>query len=281
MADDPMNLSDDALYELALAMDFEEQANSVDRKENEEQHLSQKLSQLSASHKQEQHLDKQLNQNLPSKRSPDRLELSTLPKRRKTIDEQTIVDVDANDSVPNYLSIQQYNSFQQLIRSMLSTTASSMQVSDLHEITLLIRRIMVLDLQKSLWNIYLQSGTGQLASEAEQEELCLWPMEVKSTMTTDNNEIDQMKCLNYVNQTLEQFLHRQRYCEQQLEEKKYHFQNCFTTEMEDTLRQFIEQQELVFMRLDCERKMTIVKYDYRDRLLELEYRQLKPTKYQV
>ena len=263
-----MDLSDDALYELALVMD----------PHDEERCLSQKLSQLSAS--EEQHSSKQSTRDSTKKRSP-RVDISTIPKRRKTIDDQDVADVQVKDNVPNCLSIHQQNNFQQLLQSMLSQTASSMHMEDLQEMAVLMHQMTMLDLQKDLWYTYLQSGTGQLANE-EQHEFFVWPMEMKSTMMQMNEtEIDHETCLNYVNQTLQQFVERQRHCQRQFDERKYTFSNCFTSEMEDTLRQFIEQQEMIFIRLDFERKMAIVKYDYRDRLLEFEYHQLKPNELQV
>ncbi len=57
--------------------------------------------------------------------------------------------------------------------------------------------------------------------------------------------------------------------------------NFFTSAMEYAISQFIEQEEIIFIRLEFERKIAIVKYDYRDQLLELEYHQLKPNQYQV
>jgi len=275
-----LDLSDDLLYELAQAMDSNDV--NIDQRENEEQCLSQKLSQLSASEATDDH-----HQN---KRSLSSGDTSTVPKKMK-IDDQKVTD-----KIPNYLSINHPN-FQQLIQSMLSTTANSISMEDLHEMTLLIRQMIMIELQKSLWNTYLQSGTGELAKEyrfstthQHHSELFVWPMEMKSMMMMmrdkeneriDVNQMDHTAYLNYVHRTLYELADRQMQYQTQFDEKKYIWKNFFTSKMENAIRQFIEQHELVFIRLDFESKMAIIKFDYRDRLLEFEYHQLKPNQFQV
>ncbi len=95
------------------------------------------------------------------------------------------------------------------------------------------------------------------------------------------DQIDHQTCLNYARNILRQFTERKLQYQTQLNEKKYSFKNSFNPKMEDTLRQFIEQRELLFIRLQFQSKISIVNYDYRDRLVELEYHQLKPNQYQV
>jgi hypothetical protein len=95
------------------------------------------------------------------------------------------------------------------------------------------------------------------------------------------DQIDHGTCLNYVYETLRQFADRKRQYQTELNEKKYSSRNSFTLKMEETLRQFIEQREILFTRLQFDSKIAIVNYDYRDRLLELEYQHLKPNQNQV
>jgi hypothetical protein len=271
--------------------------------ENEEQCLSQKLSQLSASeddHQNKQSKDSTTTTMMTTNKRSSVVDTSTIPKKMK-IDDQKVHDEEMKDKIPNYLSIN-HQDFQQLIQSILSTTANSMNMKDLQEIALLLRQMTMIDLQISLWNSYLQSGTGELAKEhrlstthRHHPELFLWPIEMKSIIMKEKekkksddemipiniNEIDHETCLNYVDQTLGQFVDRKIQYQTQLHEKKDAFRHFFTSKMEDAINQFIEQQEMVFIRLEFESKIAIVKYDYRDRLLELEYHQLKPNHYQV
>jgi len=277
---------------------------NIYKEENEEQCLSQKLSQLSASeddHQNKQSKDSTTTTIITTNKRSALVGTSTVSKKMK-IDDQKVYDEEVKDKIPNYLLIN-HPDFQQLIQSMLSTTANTMNMKDLQEIALLIRQVIMIDLQQSLWNSYLQSGTGELGKKHRlstthhhhhHHELFVWPMEMKSIMMKEKetksddemipiniNQIDHDTCLNYVYRTLRQFVDRKIQYETQLDEKKYYFKNFFTSEMEDAIRQFIEQQEMVFIRLEFESKIAIVKYDYHDRLLELEYHQLKPNQYQV
>jgi hypothetical protein len=297
-----LDLSDDLLCELASTMDDSDV--NIYKEENEEQCLSQKLSQLSAS--EDDHQNKQSKDStttttttiITTNKRSSLVGTSTISKKMK-IDDQKVHDEEVKDKIPNYLLIN-HQDFQQFIQSMLSTTANTMNMKDLQEIALLIRQITMIDLQKSLWNSYLQSGTGELGKKHRlstthyHHELFVWPMEMKSIMMKEKetksddemmpiniNQIDHDTCLNYVYRTLRQFVDRKIQYETQLDEKKDYFKNFFTSEMEDAIRQFIEQQEMVFIRLEFESKIAIVKYDYHDRLLELEYHQLKPNQYQV
>jgi hypothetical protein len=230
-----------------------------------------------------------------NKRSP--LAPSTISKKMKidNDDQKQDEEKEGKDKIPNYLSVSHRN-FQQLMQSILSTTANSFNIEDLQEIALLIRKIAMIDLQKSLWTSYLRSGTGKLEKDrpsTANHYVSVWPLEVKksimmkekntmSEMTPINiNQIDNNACLNHVYQTLLRFVDSRIEYQNKLDEKKYHLKNFFTSKMEDAIVQFIEQQEMVFIRLEIESKIAIVEYDYKDRWIEFEYNQLEPNQYQV
>ena len=289
------DLSDDVLYEFTSNMDDynvditednEVQMQSIiiiDDSKIEEQHLSQQLSQLSASeHEKIQSTTMAINKRSPLIQSPTTL---TISKKIKITQEKV------NDkTIPAYLSVDN-TAFKQLLQSILSNTANSFYIADLQEIAFLIHEITLLGLQKLLWNAYLRSGTGRVEPTRQSKinvNISLWPLELKlmmiknkQTKATDINQIDNNDCLNYVYRTLRQVVDRTIDYQTQLDAKKNHLKNFFTSEMEDAIGEFIEQQEIYFMRISIERKVAIIEHDCKDQLIELEFQHLKPTQNHV
>ncbi|CAF1339110.1 unnamed protein product [Adineta steineri] len=283
--------SDDLLYEIGLTMDNSNQVIA------EEKCLSQKLSQLSTSEDDR----KQINE---SKRSPPSPSTSTIVS---TVSKKIKVDHDyqqennsdddiVEEIIPNYLLINNSH-FQQLFHALTSTTATSLTIEGIQEIALLLRQITILNLQRSLWNIYLQSGIGKLETDFHQsiipnESVFLWPSEVKSTLSMKNKKQQQQQqnelttinhntCLKYVNKMLDQYMNHLIDYEKKLKNKNFRPNNLFTLQIKDDLMQYIEQQEIRMIRIEIESKIAIVKYDYQDHLIEWEYNQLIPNSYQL
>jgi hypothetical protein len=302
---DLLDLSDDVLCQLASTMEVDSMINN--QEDHEKQHLSQKFSQLSASedhhHHQPSNDAMMTTTTTTNKRSPlvaAAAASTTLLKKRK-LDEVTVKQL--KDKIPTYLSVHQPE-FQHMVQSILSTTANSFHLEDVQEIALLIRQMAMIDLDISLWTSYLQSGTGQLENDRRSTTtttphpaISVWPSEIKSLiimeeeaekkkesdmMTTIHvHQIDHDACLNYVYQTLHEFINRKIQYQTQLDEKKHHLNTFFTLEIEEAIVQFIEQQEMIFLRIEMESKIAIVQYDYQDRCIEFDYHQLKPNPYQV
>jgi hypothetical protein len=282
-----MDVTDDFLCQLASSMETEHhiKQESTEEKE-EEEHLSQQLGQLSTTNKR-----------LPISTSFS--SLSTISKKIKTNDHDPKViknEEMMKDKIPNYLSLNHQN-FQQLMQSLISTTASSFTIQDLQDIAILIYQITLIKLKRLLWNAYLQSGTGKLkphplSNITHNDQLFIWPLEVKSMVLNEEkkknpnqniniNQIDHKMCHDYVYRTIYQFSGPQEEYQKKLDEKKHHLNHIFTSDMEDTIIQFIEQQELFFKRLEIQKKIAIVEYDYKDQVIEYEFKQLKPNQYQV
>ncbi|CAF1471414.1 unnamed protein product [Adineta steineri] len=281
--------SDDLLYEIGVAMD-----NSNQVIEGEEKCLSQKLSQLLTSEDDR----KQINEN---KRSPPSTStiVSTISKKIKfdhDYQQENNSDDDiVEEIIPNYLLIN-HTHFQQLFHALTSTTATSLTIEDIQEIALLLRQITILNLQRSLWNIYLQSGIGKLETDYHQsripsESVFLWPSEVKSTLSMKNKKQQQQQnelttinhdtCLKYVNKMLDQYMNHLIDYEKKLKNKNFRLNNLFTLQIKDNLIRYVEQQEIKMIRIEIESKIAIVKYNYQDHLIEWEYNQLIPNTYQL
>ncbi|CAF1265540.1 unnamed protein product [Adineta steineri] len=269
--------------------------------EGEEKCLSQKLSQLSTLED-----DREQTKTFPtineSKRSPPSSStstvISTVSKKIKfnhDYQQENNSDDDiVEEIVPNYLLINNPH-FQQLFHALSSTTANSLTIEDIQEIALLLRQITILNLQRSLWNIYLQSGIGKLETDSHQsiisnESVFLWPSEVKSTLSMKNKKQQQQNelitinhdtCLKHVNKMLDQCMNNLIDYEKKLNNKKCRLNNLFTLQIKDELMQYIEQQEIRMVRIEIESKIAIVKYDYQDHLIEWEYNQLIPNTYQL
>jgi hypothetical protein len=246
----------------------------------EEKYLSQKLSQLSTVT-----TTSTINKRSPCK-SPSTI-TTVLPKKLKI----ETTEESHSKKLPYYLSVEN-KAFNQMIQSMISNTANPFSIEDLREIAFLMHQIATLELQQSLWSVYLQSGTGRLEQNQQAANsnihLYLWPSEVKEIMikkceisTTNINQIKDDDCATFVSRTLRQFIDLKIQYEKQLNEKKCRLSNVFTSTMEDTIDDFIEQQEIIFQRIPIQSKINIVKYDYKDRLLELEFEQLQPVEQQV
>lgn len=230
----------------------------------EDEQLSQKLSQLSASEKeQEDYRDSSTTKKRPA------LTTTTMSKRIKSNDIQ----------MPKYLSKEE-KKFEHMIYSLPENIRETFHIEELRQIALCIHKIECLRLDKLLWTTYLRSGTGTLIES--QKSLLLWPKEVKSKMITqgDPDDMNHEMCLNYVKNVLQKFDDEIISYETMLSERKENVQLYWTSEIEDSIEKFVEQFISIHVRLPQEARIAIVEYDYKDRLFQLEFYSLKPVAYQ-
>ncbi|CAF3376490.1 unnamed protein product [Rotaria sp. Silwood2] len=253
----------------------------VDPTVEEEEHLSQKLSQLSAIDKEQEDIDKSKRSTI--KKRPTLTPSTTtdnISKKMKQNEEEQL-----NSIVPRYLSSNN-QAFEQMINPVLQKTRSSISIEYLREIALLIHQLECIDLDRLLWTTYLRSGTGTLKPQATTT-LFLWPAEVKTKMITrgrttvsDPNEIDYDSCLDYVQRVLRKFQSQTEHYQAQLKERKQHLNNCWTCEIEEAIMKFVQQHIIPLYKVPIEGQIVTVEYDYNDRLIELEYKQQNPNEYQ-
>lgn len=249
----------------------------------DEQHLSQKLSQLSTTEKQDNIPPQQ--DMVTSKRRFSMEPPFNITKKMK-IDNEKL-----ENEMPEYLSASN-REFDKFFNPLLLKTANAMSIEDIRQVALLCHKMAMLDLHKLLWGAYFCSGTGKITFENQQQPtasstLSIWPEEVKSTMmikgaTNDTNEtvIDNNDCLNFVHKTLRDFNDRFEQYQTQLHEKQDLLPH-FTEEMQEAIAQFIEHEGLASHLIQIKIKVAAVEYTYKDRVIEAEFLQLNPNDHQV
>ncbi|CAF1500204.1 unnamed protein product [Adineta steineri] len=311
--DDDDNIDFDDLYtdfyqnenknEIPVEPINDNESNSIDVAAVEEQRLSQKLSQLSASNQ-----NKQLNEHKEQEEEEEQNDLnqssSTVSKKRSSSTSTTIkkmkltlVDVSDND-MPRYLS-KTKGTFDTQINNLLYSKAASnshIDIEQLRQIAVLLHKIGLHQLYISLWETYLRSGTGTLKDSVEQTEqsssssslnLLLWPQEVKTSMiehrytTLEINQIDHDTCLNYVQYKIQQFHDLNTHCEMQLEERKRQLTDKFTEEIEEIIKKFVEDYGISIHRIPIDGEIATIEYNYNDRLFELDFHRENPHPYQM
>ncbi|CAF2935453.1 unnamed protein product [Rotaria sp. Silwood2] len=205
----------------------------------EEQHLSQKLSQLSTS----------------SCKTTDPLLTRTSENRE--------------ENVPDYLA-KGSQSFEKIINQI----SSMEKIEELRQIGILIYQFSMIHLQKSLWIAYWKAEMGQLKSSNQMKNdndhigPQLWPLEVQSEikMSTSNDT-----CRVFVTRYFSELDVQMKHYENELSNKKNQFSDYI-----QTIETFV-QENLTPIRLYYEYQIAVVEYNYYDRVLELEYLQHNPA----
>jgi hypothetical protein len=175
-----------------------------------------------------------------------------------------------------------------LIQEKINHSADSIYIEKLRSIAILMYRVLSLDLEKSLWNHYLKSGTGILISN--ESNLKVWPQDVQlmiielvSSSRTNNNldkiQLNDKYCYRFVYEHLREFNEKQQQLKRQLIIKKKQFYGYRNT-IEDHLQTFIKKYSKA-LRLEYKYEMKIIEFDYRARMLDHAFQQQNPTPEQV
>lgn len=234
---------------------------------DDEQVLSQKLSQLSASD--------------PAENKPQ------LKRKRVGLASDTPLVApskeDIDDPVPDYLS-QCTKSFVRMIHQAFSTTAAveAIDFEELRQAAIWMDRIQRMSIQASLWHVYLQSGTGQLSNvdSSSIAQVQLWPSDVKIGVPTGiEHGSDHDACLDFVHARLRQWEEKGHECRERLDEIKQNMPS-YTLLIDQAMQTFV-QRNLQSFRTECERKKTMAECDYQEKLLECQFNQWNPTERQV
>jgi hypothetical protein len=245
--------------------------------EEQQQHLSQKLSQLSTSAEEQGTTKKRLSLT-PTTPTKD---LVTTKKMKTNIVKDTL------DELPYYLS-NKHGSFDLMIMPIIRKAANSINIEHLRPMAHLIHKISIIELSISLWTTYLRAGTNKLKERATTVTVSSWPEEVKTTMiargdttVTNPRDLDHATCLDYVYKMLRRFRDAISQIQSELKERKQDLQTSFTGELEEAIIKFVEQNGILLHRMHTEGKIIIVEHDYTDQSLEREFQQLKPNEYQL
>lgn len=265
----------------------------VEQQKDIEEHLSQKLSQLSASTKDLEEDNIQVSTSTTKKRpsftppSPTTtavVELTTT-KKLKTEDNQI-------ETIPKYLT-SNYKAFDENLINFIRISPTFVNIEDLRNIAFRIHQIECVKLDRILWTIYLQSGTGELKikrpimSIDSNLKVFLWPEEVKRkmiehghTQMTNPQDIDDQTCIDYVKRVLEKFQNQLLHYQKKLEEEKRKLDYTLTNEIQDTLLKFVQQYGISVYKIPIDGLISTVEFDYKDRLIQLAFENENPNEFQ-
>ncbi|CAF4086121.1 unnamed protein product [Rotaria sordida] len=180
--------------------------------------------------------------------------------------------------------------FDKIMMEQLSKITTTLSIDNLRELAILKHHIAKIDLQKKLWNIYLKSGTGQWETSESMKtnvDRCIWPIPIQNMIISRLNKSDTSESND------EQFHGKKIVIEhlQVLNDKLVHKHTVYnekkqesiglTDELEKSVENFVKQYSLVSYEMKLNYEMKILAYDYDDQLLERTYLQLNPTKYQI
>lgn len=265
-----------------------------EKKDDEEEHLSQQLGQLSAHDHEPNQLDTESTITITKKRPVSTPTTTTAPssiiKKIKTIDEYLPLDY-----IPKYLS-KEKGLFDKMLVPILNKTRKYIDIEDLRTYAHVIEHLKCIELQQSLWNRYLQSGTGDLINDEHIRSVIvdktrklpivqLWPMQVKSRMMkrgetniTNPARIDNQSCFDYVRRVLLKYDNQIVYYQEQFKVMKQRLKDLVTEEIENAIIHFLQQNGIIFYRIHINGTIITVEYDYRDEILQLEFEERRPNK---
>ncbi|CAF1392968.1 unnamed protein product [Adineta steineri] len=260
---------------------------NLDNEICEEQVLSQRLSQLSTI----DHYESEPSV-VAGKRRRLSLILTTLEpitKRVRTTTTTTTTTVNVNrekdDSIYDYL-LTNNKLFDQMIQK-IDINISAYDIDHLRQIAFFSHKINHLNLLHNVWSAYLQYGTGQINDHdydhdvQEIESIVVdvdrryWPQEVISEMLTKEN----ITAEQLVQQHLHDYENSINDYEIKMNNIKSHL-NCWSLEMEQAIQTFVCQYSTTSLQMKYDAKIFLLKFQYKDEILQRKYQQLQPTDYQ-
>ena len=274
-----------------------------DEEEEEEEQLSQKLSQLSASDTEQMKEKSPITTTTTTttttstKKRASSTSTSAMAASSGTKKLKTTEDTLSSERIPNYLSHSD-GRFDEMLHSSLKHQWKSVDIEDLRQFAIIIHHLKCLELHKSLWNKYLQSGTGELIKQERirsvlgttSEKLPLircWPMEVKfrmikygQTKVTDPNDIDDASCLNYVKLVLVKYDQQTQFYRHQYASIIGRLKNVMTDTIEDAITTFVRQHGITLYRICIDKSITNIEFNYKDQLIQFTFHQTRPISYQ-
>ena len=174
------------------------------------------------------------------------------------------------------------HSFDQKILSMLPETT---HLEEFQSIAILMHRIVVLNMKRSLWTVYEKLNRGEheiITSETKQLGIKIWPPKIElfvrraEMKETDNQHDLRLHLMNTglcrLEQKSEQYRHELRL--------KTTCVPDYAQTVECFIGEFIEQ-ELQFQRIEFDCQSALVPYHYTDRLLKHQYLLQNPNENQV
>lgn len=219
---------------------------------------------------------------------------------------QIISSTTKQEQMPEYLSHTK-KIIETIITPLLpqyTTIDATVLIEELREMAFLEHQLQRINLDISLWKIYLQSGTGQLKDTEEHEggeeendddgqdhrsllaqlqypqpvRPCVWPKKLKTIIMNDssfyseqNTILNHATYLNYVNKTLTEFQQQSLAYQTQIQEKRHYLNTNLTPEIEQTIANLVEDYGTALYRIVIKGYIAAVQFSYKDRLVELEF----------
>ena len=193
------------------------------------------------------------------------------------------------DIIPDCL-LASNSSFQVAFFYLLNDQDNPVDRGSLEQLSILTYKMNIIYLQQRLWQVYLQSGTGQLRSlvESHQHELAVapqvWPLQVSELLIaygdTQTKNVDDQTHLDFVQKYLSVLSkHHQRYRAQFNTIKSQ--LNYFTDALGYHMERYVLANALAIVQLYFDARIALIKHAYTDRWLQLNFLQHKPNDEQV
>ncbi len=186
-----------------------------------------------------------------------------------------------------------------MLNTLVKDQSSTIDIEDLRQYAKIIHHLKCVELDKVLWNKYLQSGTGELMKEEHIRSMLMtslpnklpllqyWPMDIKlrmiqrgQTTATDPKHIDHESCLDYVQRVLLKFDQQIKFYQNQYRILKQRIQSFITDKIEDSIVTFVRQNGISLYRIYIDKSIASIEYDYKDQLIQFEFRRECPNSYQ-
>lgn len=272
----------------------------IEREERvEEEHLSQKLSQLSAGDQQEMKDKSQVAATTTQKRSTltpsTTMEGIASPVVKKLKSNE---DIESTEWIINYLSSSN-GTFDAMLRPLLKPQFRFTDIEDFRQFAVIINQLKCIELDEILWNKYLHSGTGELIKQEDIQSVLkntdanklplmrCWPIEVKIRMiqhhqTTASNpkDIDHESCLNYVQHILKKYHQQTEFYRNQYRLIRTRLQHVITDTIEDAIIKFVRQYGISLYKLSIDKLIARIEFNFKDQLIQLEFNREHPNAYQ-
>ena len=143
-----------------------------------------------------------------------------------------------------------------------------------------IYQLKIIEMEKSLWIIYFNSGTGNI-SKTNPSTFTRWPTCLKTMIQTAKSrstishcksiQLDWHVCFNFVIERLRQLHDQEQQIQEQLSAKKNQFRQS-TNRIEEIVQTCVHKST-EFLRLQYQYKMQWVELNYHQSVLEHELRQ--------
>jgi hypothetical protein len=209
------------------------------------------------------------------------------------VDEDDDNDNDENqkDDIPDYLKATNKIFDKMIIEHNIHKNLTTITIEDLRRLAILKHKIVLSSFRKKLWLVYLKLGTGQWETQKSRKtsvDRRIWPTEVKKLMLSKKSNAISINegrdvhtiCEILVHEYLDELNCVSEQSQQEFNTKKNDFMD-YTDDIDKIIETFIQQHAVRPLQMKFDYKIAILEYDYDAEILDREYSQLEPTKYQV